>query len=83
MIINLLGCPPEPDYAGYKPLADKYHIDLHKAKTLGALLSGDEIWREMDRLAAAINDANLQEAVIINAGRMPDIITAYLKKPII
>lgn len=79
MIINLLGCP-EPDYAGYKPLAGKYHIDLHKAKTLGALLSGDEIWREMDRLAAAINDANLQEAVIINAGRMPDIITAYLKK---
>lgn len=79
MIINLIGCP-EPDYDKYKPLAQKYHLDLQKVKTLGALLCGDEIWLQLDQIAAAINDSALQEAVIINAGGMSDIVTAYLKK---
>lgn len=77
MVFNLIGCP-EPDYAAYQDLADRHNVELQNSRTIAALLGGEKIWKGIDRLAAAIKDARIQETVVINAGGMSNIITAYL-----
>lgn len=79
MVINLIGCQ-NPDHDMYRCSVGGIDIELRNSRTISAMLGGKGVWEEIDRLCIAMKDAHLQNAVIINAGGMPDIVTAYLQQ---